>query len=145
MKLADCELCASDGGQLVMANEWLRVVLIDDADFPGFTRVIWNDHVRELTDLEESPRKRLMHTVFAVESALREVLRPDKMNVASLGNVTPHVHWHVIPRYADDSRFPLPIWGPTQRSTSPDVLAARRKQVGALRARIAELVARVPR
>ncbi len=76
MKVADCELCKSDGGALVLTNEWLRVTLVDQADYPGYARVIWNDHVREMTELDEAQRQRLMKTVFAVESAQREVLAP---------------------------------------------------------------------
>jgi diadenosine tetraphosphate (Ap4A) HIT family hydrolase len=60
--------------------------------------------------------------VFAVEAALRRSLAPDKVNVASLGNQIPHVHWHVIPRFADDSHFPQPVWCAPQRDASPRAL-----------------------
>ena len=145
MKVAGCELCEQAGGALVLANEWLRVVLIDDPDFPGFARVIWNDHVREMTDLDARARSRLMETAFAVERAQREVLKPAKINLASLGNVTPHLHWHVIPRFGDDSHFPQPVWGPRQRSAGVDAITGRRGQLELLRRRVAEEVARVPR
>jgi diadenosine tetraphosphate (Ap4A) HIT family hydrolase len=52
-----------------------------------------------------------MSIVLAVEQALRRVLNPDKVNLASLGNMTPHLHWHVIPRFRDDRHFPNPVWG----------------------------------
>jgi diadenosine tetraphosphate (Ap4A) HIT family hydrolase len=39
----------SDGGALVLANEWLRVTLVDEPNYPGYVRVIWNEHVREMT------------------------------------------------------------------------------------------------
>ena len=135
----------ADGRCLVLANEWLRVVLVDDPDFPGFARVIWNDHVREMTDLDPSARNRLLETALAVERAQREVLKPAKINLASLGNVTPHLHWHVIPRFSDDSHFPQPVWGPRQRSVRDDAVAERRSRLDSLRRRIAEEVSRVPR
>jgi diadenosine tetraphosphate (Ap4A) HIT family hydrolase len=144
MKQPGCELCDTDGGRLVLANEWLRVVLVDDLAFPGFARVIWNAHVRELTDLDDAAQRRLMRTVFAVERAQRAVLAPVKINVASLGNVTPHLHWHVIPRFADDSHFPQPVWAAPRREGDADALAQRRRRLDALRRRIAEEVARVP-
>ena len=145
MKVAGCELCEQEGGPVVLANEWLRVVLVEEADFPGFARVIWNDHAREMTDLDAPARSRLMETVLAVERAQREVLKPTKINLASLGNLTPHLHWHVIPRFTDDSHFPQPIWGPRQRSVGEDAMAGRRSRLDQLRRRIAEEVSRVAR
>ena len=145
MNVAGCELCEQAGGALVLANEWLRVVLVDDPDFPGFARVIWNDHVREMTDLDSGAQVRLLQTALAVERAQREVLAPAKINLASLGNLTPHLHWHVIPRFTDDSHFPQPIWGARQRSVREDAMAERRSRLDQLRRRIAEEVSRVAR
>ena len=107
--------------------------------------MIWNDHVREMSDLAAADQQRLMQTVFAVERAQRAVLAPDKVNLASLGNVVPHLHWHVIPRFADDSHFPQPIWGTRQREQSEEALASRQAQLDRLRRRIAEEVAHVAR
>ena len=142
-KLADCELCRSDGGTIVLANEWLRVTLVDEPNYPGYVRVIWNDHVREMTELQDDERLRLMRTVFAVESAQREVLAPLKINLASLGNMTPHLHWHVIARFADDLHYPQPVWGAPQRTPDDQTLQARRALVERLREVIAEKVSRV--
>jgi diadenosine tetraphosphate (Ap4A) HIT family hydrolase len=136
-----CELCTTDGGEPVLRNAQLRVVLVDDPDYPGFCRVIWNSHVREMTDLAPEAIARLMGTVFAVEDALRHVMQPHKINVASLGNLTPHLHWHVIPRFGDDAHFPKPVWADRQRQTDAAVLSARR----ALLPRLAEEIrSRIP-
>ncbi len=110
-----CELCDQAGGTLLWQDDTCRVVLVADADYPGFCRVIWKQHIKEMTDLSVAEREHFMETVFAVESAIREVVRPDKINLASLGNLTPHLHWHVIPRYTHDKHFPQPIWGTAQR------------------------------
>ncbi|GIL05814.1 HIT family protein [Betaproteobacteria bacterium PRO7] len=142
MSATDCSLCREDGGALVLKNELLRVVLIDEPDYPGFARVIVNAHVREMTDLDASALARVMAAVYAVEDALRAVLAPDKINLASLGNVVPHLHWHVIPRFADDTHFPQAIWGARQRDPDSTKLAARRAQLPKLaeeiRARIGQ-------
>lgn len=111
----ECDLCAGPGGDLLWSNLACRVVLVADDDYPGFCRVILNRHLREMTDLEPAERTRLMEVVFAVENALRKRLTPDKMNLASLGNQSPHLHWHVIPRFADDRHFPGPIWAAPRR------------------------------
>lgn len=88
----------------------MRVIDAGDADYPGFTRVIWQAHLSEMTDLSAHGRELLMRTVFAVEQVQREVFAPDKVNLASLGNMVPHVHWHVIPRFRDDRHFPDAVW-----------------------------------
>lgn len=124
----NCELCNVVGGEVLWQDDLCRVVLVDDRDYPGFCRVIWTAHCKEMTDLPSQQREHLMRVVFAVETAVRQVLRPDKVNLASLGNVVPHLHWHVIPRFGLDRHFPNPIWGQAQRdalSEPPADLAAR--------------------
>jgi diadenosine tetraphosphate (Ap4A) HIT family hydrolase len=112
-----CELCDSDGGAVLWRDDFCRVVRPAVEDYPGFLRVIVNRHVKEMTDLAE--RARLMQVVFACEAALRQLYRPDKVNLASLGNVVPHVHWHVIARFIDDAHFPDAIWAPARRTAVP--------------------------
>lgn len=110
-----CDFCSGSGGRVLWQGARCRVVYVDEPGYPGFCRVIWNAHVKEMTDLDEPGRAHFLQTVFAVEAALRDLLSPDKINLACLGNVTPHLHWHVIPRYADDPHFPLPIWAAARR------------------------------
>jgi diadenosine tetraphosphate (Ap4A) HIT family hydrolase len=133
---ADCELCSGDGGELLHRAEKFRVVLVDDAVYPGFCRVIWHDHVKEMTDLPVADRSTLMAAVCKVESIVRAVMQPEKINLASLGNMTPHLHWHVIPRYSDDAHFPSPVWAEAQRQPSPSALAQRQALLDALRSAI---------
>ncbi len=113
--MTQCELCHAQGEAMLWQNESCRVILVIDNDYPGFCRVIWQQHIKEMTDLKIDEQQKIMHVVFAVEQAIREVMQPDKINLASLGNVTPHLHWHVIPRYTDDSHFPNSVWGKPQR------------------------------
>lgn len=127
-----CPLCLEDGGEVVFRDDLLRVVRVESADYPGFMRVIVNPHVREMTDLAPAQRQRLLAVVYAVEAALRDLLAPEKINLASLGNQVPHVHWHVIPRFADDAHFPEPVWGVRQREPDASTLGARRERVAAV-------------
>ncbi len=110
-----CEMCFRMGGDLLWRDEQCRVVLVAAPDYPGFCRVIWNAHVKEMTELPPAVRHHCMRVVFAVEAALRKVLEPHKINLASLGNMTPHLHWHVIPRFERDAHFPNPVWGGRRR------------------------------
>jgi diadenosine tetraphosphate (Ap4A) HIT family hydrolase len=93
---------------------------VDEPDYPGFVRVILGRHVTEMAELGGQERQRLMEVVFAVEAAVRDTMKADKMNLASLGNQTPHVHWHVVPRFRDDRHFPNPIWAAPRRGHEPN-------------------------
>lgn len=133
MPKQSCELCIHPGGDVVYRDDNYRIVLVEDEHYPGFCRVIWNAHVREMTDLSTAERAILIAAVWQVEEAVREVMHPNKINVASLGNMTPHVHWHVIPRYEDDAHFPNPIWGEIKRTPASTELAKRHALVPKLR------------
>jgi diadenosine tetraphosphate (Ap4A) HIT family hydrolase len=135
-----CALCDSPGGEVLWQDSLCRVIRVGEGegvDFPGFCRIVWKDHVRELSDLSAGDRGHLLEVVNATETVVRAVVRPDKINLASLGNVVPHLHWHVIPRWADDSHFPAPIWAAAQRAVparaqpaSADLAAALAAQLG---------------
>ncbi len=117
LTVSDCELCAQTGNAPLWSDDRCRVVLVADPDYAGFCRVIWNAHVKEMTDLITGDRQHCMRVVLAVEQAVRNVIKPHKINLASFGNMTPHVHWHVIARERDDAHFPQPVWGEKQRAT----------------------------
>jgi diadenosine tetraphosphate (Ap4A) HIT family hydrolase len=134
-KVAGCELCQL-AAPTVVRNDKFAVILVDDANYPGFARVIWNEHVREMSDLADEDRLLVNDAVWKVEQAVREVMQPLKVNVASLGNVVPHLHWHVIPRYADDAHFPAPVWAQAARATDPAELEGRRALLTELAASI---------
>ena len=145
--MTNCVLCKEDlkpeEGQLIWRGDDCRVILVNDPDLPGFCRVIWNRHVSEMTDLNYGEREHLMTLVFAVEEAVRHVMHPDKVNIAALGNMVPHIHWHVIPRYKDDAFFPGSSW--SQRTQESDLSKlVERKQLAeeltlAIKAAIATL------
>lgn len=136
----DCELCRTDGGEILWQDDFCRVVRVADADYPGFCRVILRQHVAEMSDLPAMQQAQLLRAVVAVETAVRELYRPDKINLASFGNVVPHLHWHVIPRWRDDRHFPQPVWGTPQRDAAaqaarpqvatPQLAAAIARQLG---------------
>jgi len=110
-----CPLCRADDETVLWHDDRCRVILAREAAHPGFCRVIWNEHVAEMSDLPAADRQHLMDVVLATEQALRAEMHPDKINLASFGNMVPHLHWHVIPRYSDDRHFPESVWGPVQR------------------------------
>lgn len=122
MHPTDCPLCQPASETLLWQDAHCRVILAHETGYPVLCRVIWQAHVREMSDLDTSQQAHMMRVVFATERALRSLLQPDKVNLASLGNLVPHLHWHVIPRFRDDRNFPDPIWSVPRRDTTPEAV-----------------------
>lgn len=131
-----------NGDEPVYRGDKWCVLLVDDADYPGFCRVVWNDHVREMTDLSAEDRAELMHVVWLVEDAVRKVMQPDKINLASLGNMVPHLHWHIIPRCANDRNFPDSIWSVPKRKLDEKDRAVLQNRVPELKKTLSVILAR---
>ena len=113
---SSCPLCTGTGSEDVLWQDTLcRVIWVDATGYPGYCRVILHAHVAEMSDLDISERHRLMDIVCTVEKTLREIVQPHKINLASLGNYVPHLHWHIIPRWRGDPTFPDAIWAPEKR------------------------------
>jgi diadenosine tetraphosphate (Ap4A) HIT family hydrolase len=143
--MTNCVLCKDElkpeEGQLIWRGDDCRIILVNDPDLPGFCRVIWNRHVGEMTDLSHGERDHLMTLVFAVEEAMRHVMHPDKVNIATLGNMVPHIHWHVIPRFRDDAFFPGSAWSQKTQKTPKSFIDSRKQKAEQLPAAIRAVIA----
>ncbi|WP_066702276.1 HIT family protein [Curvibacter delicatus] len=143
MTLAGCALCETEGGVAVFRADKFRAIRAEEAGFPAFYRLVWNAHVAEFSDLSAADRHLCMEAVTLIEAVLRRQLQPTKVNLATLGNVVPHLHWHVIARFDWDSHFPAPVWGAAVRPDNAAALARVRSELptldGAIRAALATL------
>jgi diadenosine tetraphosphate (Ap4A) HIT family hydrolase len=119
-----CDLCIPTLREVLWQDDFCRVVLLNDADYPAYCRVELIEHIKEMTDLAPHDRARMMKVVFSVETAMRETIQPDKINLASLGNKTPHLHWHIIPRFENDKHFPNSHWGEVRNNALQDSIHA---------------------
>lgn len=132
MRVAGCPLCETEGGVLVFHGDVFRVIRAEEADHPAFYRLVWNDHVVEFSDLPAPARLLCMEAVTCIEQVLRQRLAPSKINLAALGNVVPHLHWHVIARFDWDRHFPAPVWAGPQRAADAAALARVQAQLPAI-------------
>lgn len=132
MVAAGCPLCEGEGGRLVLRTPRFRIIHATEAGFPGFYRLVWNAHVPEFSDLPAAERAACMEAVAGLEQAMRTHLQPTKINLAALGNMVPHLHWHVIARYDWDSHFPGAVWAPAQRPAPADRIAGIEARLPAL-------------
>jgi len=99
-----CPLCFPKNENIIYQNDFFRVILVDD--IPGYVRVITNKHIKEFSDLSDEEATRLMLAVKKIEKAIIKTLNPDKVNIAMLGNMVPHLHVHIIPRFKNDPWWP---------------------------------------
>ena len=67
-------------------------------------------HATRIDELSQSEWQMLAADIQLSECALMQAFEPDHINIASLGQVVPHLHWHIIPRYETDPRWGGPIW-----------------------------------
>ena len=120
--MSACPLCEPKTETVLYQNEQLRVILVtDQALMPAYCRVIWQQHIAEMTDLSPAERLTLMDTVYFVESQMRHILQPQKINLASFGTMVPHQHWHVIARFSDDAYYPDSIWSQAHHQNIPSL------------------------
>ena len=122
--VAGFPLCDTPGGRVVFEGAKLRVIHAQEEGFPAFYRVVWRDHAAEFSDLDAVDRVLCMEAVVRVEQCLRDALAPTKLNIAALGNMVAHLHWHVIARFDWDSHFPGSVWAAVQRTAPAERLAA---------------------
>ncbi len=141
MKVVDCPLCDTDGGLLIFKNNQFRVIQAAEVGFPAFYRVVWNAHVAEFSSLSVDERNSCMNAVVSVEKILREQLQPTKINLAALGNMVPHLHWHVVARFDWDSHFPASTWSIAQRAENTEKLAQTLEKCASVNRSIAQALA----
>lgn len=120
-----CPLCDRSRWHVLWENKAIFVIDAAEKDWPGFIRVVAKSHTKEMSDFSLEERHHLYDVVNEVEKAVRDVMASDKVNLAQLGNMVPHVHWHVIARFKDDAAFPDAVWAPKRRETAPAVFAER--------------------
>ncbi|MDO5652843.1 MAG: HIT family protein [Brachymonas sp.] len=136
-----CPLCTGVSGRVVWHCAAWRVVHADspaENDFPVFYRLVSNAHYTEWTDVPDPLRLEGMDILACIETAMRQQFQPRKINLASLGNQAPHVHWHIIARFDWDSHFPNPVWGATLRNVDARHIEALREQLPAFEAALAK-------
>lgn len=139
MKKEECPLCNPCDELVVAKTEKFRIIKVPDVNFPGYFRLIWNKHVKEMSDLSVQDRHSLMDALCSIEEIMIEELKPTKINLAEFGTMVPHLHWHLIARYEDDPNFPDSYWGAKKRTTDKAILADREKAAQKCAIRIANL------
>ena len=122
-----CVLCekvkiALSGDSKFLIKEFKNSILIvgEHQYFPGYCQLILKQHVADLTDLEESTQAEFFNELMLSARAVRKAFNPARLNYSSLGNVVPHIHFHLFPRYQDEleGKSKLDPWADALEFTS---------------------------
>lgn len=112
-----------------------RVLLMNDSQYPWLILVPRRTGLRELHQLQPADLQLFLRESIQVSRALEALFRPDKLNIAALGNQVPQLHVHHIARFASDPAWPAPVWGrlppvPYPAEAAQTRLAALRRSLG---------------
>lgn len=112
-----------------------RVLISKDANYPWLLLVPRRPNIVEITDLDAAEQAQLMVDIDRVARALKTVTGCDKLNIATLGNVVPQLHVHIIARRTTDKAWPKPVWGQVpllayEAAELDTFIAALRPQLG---------------
>jgi|SRR5436190_496746 len=111
-----CPLCAprpasNEHWELIAQLSVSSLYLSGNQTYRGQCQLIFDTrHVARVDELTADEWRAMADDLFRTQRAVYDLVRPDHMNIESLGNVVAHLHWHVIPRYRNDPRWGQPIW-----------------------------------
>jgi len=97
----------------IYQNDLIRVE-IEESEIPWlkvFTQIAYN----EFSETPNETKLEIFRVLDIIEKEMLHSFQPKKINIASFGNYLPHVHWHIMARFEEDSYFPEPMWGKKQR------------------------------
>ncbi|MDQ3815594.1 MAG: HIT family protein, partial [Armatimonadota bacterium] len=113
----NCEICqkleqcrAGQHPGLIAELETGFAVLGDSQFFRGYCLLLCKTPATELDELPAATRLKYLEEMALLAQAVRTVVQPHKLNYECLGNLVPHLHWHVFPRYADEAHPEKPVW-----------------------------------
>lgn len=97
----------------ILLGDWplCQIRLINNGHWPWLILVPRRANITELADLARSDHAQLMVEMDRASTALTQLYKPDKINIAMLGNVVSQMHWHIIARRKIDAAWPGPVWG----------------------------------
>ncbi len=128
-----CDQLAAPGGESAADIVWRfpnSVALLGTWQFyQGYCVLVSRRHATELHHLHESERRAFLEEMCLLARAVEECFHPHKLNYELLGNLVPHLHWHLFPRYARDPDAKKPVWLAIERAEHDEDLR-RRLQAG---------------
>ena len=102
----------------IYQNQHIRIEL-EESEIP-WLKIFAQQNCKEMTDCNAETKKQIWLLLDLIETEMLKYFQPDKINIASFANYVPHVHWHIMARFKEDSYFPESMWGTKQRQANLD-------------------------
>ncbi|RBQ29366.1 HIT family protein [Aliarcobacter vitoriensis] len=100
---------------VIFKNEFINIQ-IEDSEIP-WLKIFTNEQIKEFSQCNKQTKEEIWKYLDIIEKIMIKHFNPDKINIASFGNYVPHVHFHIMARFKEDSFFPEPMWGKKQRES----------------------------
>lgn len=100
---------------IIYENDLIKIE-IEKNEIP-WLKIFTQESHKEFSQCDSETKKQIWNTLDIVEKEMLSYFKPEKINIASFGNYLPHVHFHIMARFKEDSYFPEPMWGQMQRSS----------------------------
>jgi len=104
---------------IIFKNDLIKIE-IENSEIP-WLKIFTNEPIKEFSNCDENTKKEIWKYLDLIEKEMINYFNPDKINIASFGNYVPHVHFHIMARFKNDSFFPEPMWGKKQREAKLDL------------------------
>ena len=104
---------------IIFKNELIKIE-IENSEIP-WLKIFTNESIKEFSQCNDETKKEIWKYLDIIEKEMINYFNPDKINIASFGNYVPHVHFHIMARFKNDSFFPEPMWGKKQRDANIDL------------------------
>lgn len=101
---------------IIYSNDLIKIE-IENSEIP-WLKIFTQKAVKEFSQCNEATKKEIYRLLDIIEKEMIAYYNPEKINIASFGNYVPHVHFHIMARFKEDSYFPEPMWGEKQREAN---------------------------
>jgi len=101
---------------VIYENENIRIE-VEASEIP-WLKIFTQKPYKEMSEVPRSIKYEIYELLDTIEKEMIAYYDPKKINIASFGNYVPHVHWHIMARFEEDSYFPEPMWGKKQRESN---------------------------
>ena len=101
---------------IIYKNDLIKIE-IESSEIP-WLKIFTNESIKEFSHCNDETKKEIWKYLDIIEKEMLNYFKPDKINIASFGNYVPHVHFHIMARFKEDSYFPEPMWGKKQRESN---------------------------